>query len=479
MKEKVTQLAFYQTLDVVAEIVYDYYFEPETQFAVFDRIEKKVSYHPELKLEDGTILKPLELGLIKEGKLHLPSSADGYISEQKLLEEIETFINSCLDLPHQFYLKLASHYVLLTWVYDKLSVVPYLRALGDYGSGKTRFAQVIGSLCYKPLFLAGATSDAFIFRMIELMKGTMVINELERVNTDLYSQIVNILNNGYEKGLYLGRVEGEKKKEPKVFDVFCPKIITSRSKFKDLALESRILTIPMRPTKRKDIPALLDESFWDRAKSLRNKLLMYRFNNLSSIEFEDKAEKLTGVEPRLRQTLLPLFYVIQDPEVEKEFINYALEFQDELFSERSFETEALVAEKLVELIQNGNEVTVKDVGDEVNRELKEKEELTYKKVGQIIRSFGFRTKRVQGVYHIQPNEANIDYLKERYRLGIDTPEQSPPSPQSPPPHSASQVDLGDLVDIKKDTEGQSGEDIVAAAEEIFGVKATQAGEGDK
>lgn len=467
MKNDVIEQTFYQDQDYIAEVIFDYYLQPEIQFVVFDKVSKTVSYHPQLELTSGTVVKPLQLDLIKEKKILLPSSADEYTSEENLLKELQTFINFYLDLPHPFYLKLVSQYVLLTWVYDKLSVVPYLRAVADYGSGKTRFAQVVGALSYKPLFLAGATSDAFIFRMVELFKGTMIINELERVNTDLQSQIVNILNNGYERGLYVGRVEGDKKREPKVFDPYCPKIITSRRKFKDLALESRILTIPMKPTKRNDIPSLLDQTFWDSAQDLRNKLLMYRFRNLCLPQLENKESLLSGVEPRLKQTLLPLLYVAQNPEIEQELIKYAVEFQEQIFTERSFESDAIVAEKLLNLIENNEKVTVKDVAEKVNLELEDKERLTTKAVGLKIRGFGFKTKRVQGVYQIIPNQTVIDYLTDRYNFNKSTIEESPLSPQSPPLASGSEVDLGDMVDIKS-VDQLSEEQQLALGKQVFG-----------
>lgn len=441
MKDKEVQVTYYLTDDFIIEIVFDYYLEPEIQFVVYDRISKEISYHPQLELSNGKILKPLYLDVIKEGKLLLPTGADSYISEERLLEEIEAFVAYYLDLTHPFYLKLVSHYILLTWVYDKLTVVPYLRALGDYGSGKTRFAQVIGSLCYKPLFLAGATSDAFIFRMIELFKGTMIINELERVNTDLQSQIVNILNNGYEKGMSVGKVEGDRNRVPKTYDVFSPKVITSRAKFKDLALESRIITIPMRQTKRRDIPTLLDTTFWQSAQDLRNKLLTYRFKNLFAVELENKEDKLWKVEPRLRQTLTPLLYVIQNNGVEAEFIKYAEEFQERIVADRSFEVESLVAEKLVALMEENNKVIVKEVTEAVNKELDQKEAVTSKKVGQIIRDFGFNTKRIQGVYHIQSSESALEYIKERYGLIPNDSSESPQTPPNPPADSNSEGGL--------------------------------------
>lgn len=456
MKPKELETSAYITDDYIIEEVYDYYLQPEIQLAVFDRMDKTVSYSPELKCEDGSVIKPLQMDLIRTEQVRLPSQASEYIDELRLIEEIEQFISYYLDLPHPFYLKLVSHYILLTWVYDKLSVVPYLRALGDYGSGKTRFAQVIGSLCYKPLFVAGATSDSFIFRMIEIFKGTLILNELERVNTDMHNQLTIILNNGYEKGLGVGRVEGERKREPKMFDVYSPKIITSRTKFKDLALESRILSIPMKPTKRKDIPSQIDESFWLAAKDIRNKLLMYRFRNRFAVELENKEEKLWVVEPRLRQTLLPLFYVIQDKETEQEFIKYALEFQEQVISDRGTEVDAIVAEKLLDLLDNNEKVTVKDVAEKVNKEFDEKERITSKAVGKIIRGFGYKPKRIQGVYRIPNDSSACEYIKERYGLGKETTSDSPLNHQSLPNGHRSEVDLVDIGDINKEENIEEG-----------------------
>ena len=55
---------------------------------------------------------------------------------------------------------------MLSWCYDVLNTVPYLRALGDYGTGKSRFEDIIGGLCYKPMFTNGAITPAVIYRVL-------------------------------------------------------------------------------------------------------------------------------------------------------------------------------------------------------------------------------------------------------------------------------------------------------------------------
>jgi hypothetical protein len=443
-KPQELQVSFYKTDQVFIEQIYNSDQMPETQFAIFNNLTGEVTYSEQYKLETGTLLKPLNIRIVREKRIFLPSEASLYNTEKNLLDSIERFVTRYLDLPHAFHIKLVSHYILLTWIYDKFSVIPYLRAQGDFGSGKTRFAQVVGALCYKPLFLAGATSNSFIYRMIELFKGTMIFNELERVNTDLSSEIVIILNNGYEKGLFVGKVEGDKKKEPVTFDVFSPKIITSRDGFKDLALESRIINIPMRTTKRKDIPTLLDNYFWEQAGILRNFLLMYRFKHLNIKGISINESELMQFNPRLRQTLIPLLYTIKNEEIKKDFINFAVEYQDQLDTEINSGIDSLIAEKIIELLNKLQIVTVKDVTENINKELDEKEKLSSKAVGKKIRGFGFKTKKVQGVFRITYSKTTVEYLVDKYKLSSISPE----SLQSHPEASTSEVDLVDKVDLK-------------------------------
>jgi len=444
----IKQVSFFESQDHIYEEIYDLMLTPEYQFIAYTKRDKNIFCTDEIQLENGKKLLPNKTDLIENKVILLPSEALEFESEQKLLEEIKLFIHKYLDIP-SFYENLSAHYILMSWVFDRLSGVPYLRALGDYGVGKTRFIQTVGSLCYKPMFLAGATSDAYLFRVIELFGGTLVINELERVNTDLQSQIVNILNNGYEKGMSVGRIEGERKREPRTFNVFCPKVISTRKKFNDQALESRIITIPMQTTKRKDIPPFISESFWDEAQNIRNKLLMYRFKHFDDLLWNNmfggkNTEKLDLLEPRLRQTLLPIFYVISDTKIEDEFISYALDFQKQVFNDRSLEVTGLVFEKLYNLYQNNRgKVPVKDVAESVNTEIEnEKYKLTSHKVGKIIREeLGFKTQKGSGgLYFVIFSEEKINYLVSRYGI------ESPQSPSSPSSDTASREDSSDLVD---------------------------------
>ena len=159
-------------------------------------------------------------------------------------KEIRSFIHDYLDVD-PFYEKLASYYVMFTWLYDLFENLPYLRALGDYGTGKTRFIQTIGVLCYRPMLVSGASTTSPIFNIIDMFNGTLVIDEADFSNSDTDNEIIKILNIGYYKGGVVLRAEKDPNSEtymPNARDVFGPKILATRKLFTDRATESRCLT---------------------------------------------------------------------------------------------------------------------------------------------------------------------------------------------------------------------------------------------
>src|SRR5262249_31320601 len=75
---------------------------------------------------------------------------------------------------------------------------------------------------------------------------------------------------------------------PQAFQVFGPKIVATRGRYDDKALESRFITEEMgaKPL-RTDIPINLPDSFKDEARELRNKLLLYRFHRRHEVKIDE------------------------------------------------------------------------------------------------------------------------------------------------------------------------------------------------
>jgi len=118
----------------------------------------------------------------------LPSRAEEYPSPANLLLEIRQFIHKNYEYS-KILEDLDSYFVLHSSNYGKFSVIPYRRIIGNYGTGKTRFLKVIGSICYRPTFLSIVSSEASIYRMIEAYKATLIIDEADFTGSNLYSTI--------------------------------------------------------------------------------------------------------------------------------------------------------------------------------------------------------------------------------------------------------------------------------------------------
>src|SRR5437867_11299263 len=155
-----------------------------------------------------------------------PSEPAEYESEQELVEGIKAFIHRYVDISPLFE-QIASYYVLFTWVYDAFNELPYLRLRGDTGSGKTRFLLTAGSLCYKPIFARGASTVSPLFRILDSMRGTLIVDEGDFRFSDEKAELVKILNNGNAKGFPFLRseVSGNKEFNPRAYSVFGPKLI--------------------------------------------------------------------------------------------------------------------------------------------------------------------------------------------------------------------------------------------------------------
>ena len=290
-KTKAIPVTFYESENYVYELVGD---GKNNFFAKYDLLGESVEICDEI-YEGNQVIVPLTDELSRNGVVLLPTEAIEFDSLEDLENEIQAFIHKYVQLT-SFGEMIATKYVLLSWVYDRFETIPYLRFLGDYGSGKSRAERVIGNICYKPIFAGGATTPSPIFRIIQLYRGTLIIDEADFSRSDMAAEITKILNCGYSRGTPVLRSERNKNGnfEPKAYNVFSPKILATRKTFADVALESRCITERIRPKDRNDIPLHLPKEFYEQSQRLRNKLLMFRFRNYLEVSYKPSLEIRSG-----------------------------------------------------------------------------------------------------------------------------------------------------------------------------------------
>ena len=106
--------------------------EKRTGFAVWK--DGKCTIEPSIRLPQYRLVPySAQNNLIKNDVVLLPSEPEDYGSETRLLDDIQEFIHRYVDVTPLFE-KIASYYVLLSWVYDRFNELPYLRLRGDPGS---------------------------------------------------------------------------------------------------------------------------------------------------------------------------------------------------------------------------------------------------------------------------------------------------------------------------------------------------------
>ena len=317
--------------------------------------------------------------------------------------------------------KFPPYYVLLTWIYDNFHELPYLRVLGDYGMGKSRFLKVVGSICYKPMFTIGATSDASVFRFIDEIQGTLIIDEADIKYSNAENTLIQILNSGYQKGFPIYRcLDGKGNFDIVPFQLFGPKILAGRHPFSDTALESRCLVEKMGRMTRKDIPTNLTDNFEREATTIRNKLLLWRFRNYDKRQHKDITSDL-AIEPRLKQIIYPLAAIIEDKDTIDKLQIFIKNYNLELINDRGLSVESKILETIIILLRDNDEISISQIIKAYNDERDGENKITAKKAGFIIRKqLGFKTYRKNIGYMLNIEHAKLELPSLYVKFGIDS-----------------------------------------------------------
>jgi hypothetical protein len=370
--------------------------------------------------------------LVKNEVILFASHPQEYETEEALREQVQAFIHCYVDVSPLFE-KIASYYVLFSWIYDGFNELPYLRVRADPGSGKTRFLLTIGSLCYKPIFASGASTVSPLFRIIDAFRGTLIIDEGDFRMSDERAEIVKILNNGNAKGFPVLRSEVSPKREfnPTAYVVFGPKLVATRGYFQDRALESRCLTEEMGQQRmREDIPISLPPIHKQEALHLRNQLLMFRFRNFHKRTLSESLVD-RSIEPRLNQIFVPLLSIIEDDKAREALRELARKYHRELIADRGMDAEAQVLEIIKDMVAAGEtRLSVKDItnwfADKHSNDYERK--ITNKWIGNILRKkLRLLTQKSHGVFVIPLSEhPKLHRLYEKYGItGQETAESQP------------------------------------------------------
>ncbi|MDO8240985.1 MAG: hypothetical protein Q7T51_03345 [Candidatus Moranbacteria bacterium] len=392
----------------------------QTNFIKWKAGETEVAHS--FKLEEDWKIVPYrpENPLLHQRIILFPTETQEYSDDETLIREIQSFIHRYVDVSETFEL-VAVYYVLLTWIYDTFNEIPYLRVRGDYGSGKTRFLQTVGSICYKPIFASGASTVAPLFHILDQVGGTLILDEGDFRFSDERADIAKILNNGNAKGFPVLRCEKINQREfaPRAYTIYGPKIVASRHDYDDFALESRFITEDVGLAGvRDDIPITLPIIFQHEAQELRNKLLLWRFHNFSRQRFPE-AHVDPKIDKRISQIFAPLLSLVSDQDIRAKIARLARDKSDEIRSDRGFQKEADVLMAIRACLKD-EPMTISAITQTFTKQsgFNYERQITPKWIGSVIRKkLRLRTRKKNGIYVLGENQKEkLKLLFKKYNL---------------------------------------------------------------
>jgi hypothetical protein len=393
--------------------------EDRTYFAVRfpdghveDRLER-------VKISDRKYVPIPANNIIRKRVILLPSEAVELRDEKELLMAIKVHNARYFDFgSDETFEQLCMIYPFFTYLARQFRTVPYLRALGDYGTGKSRLLKTIGPICYQPIMTNAGSSASSLFRILDLFtNSTLVLDEADFNNSDEASMIAKILNGGNEKGQPILRSEKNElgNFDAAAFDVFGPKIIGMRKDFQDQATTSRCLTkemLPVMPNPRipLDLPPV--ETYERECLGIRNALFTYMMHHMQKDCQVDLGAIDRGMDSRTAQVTVSLLTVMKSEEGRDLVREYLKNVTEERKGERYADFTARVLEGVLlawawgpvsDRPEDAERIYLKDIAeatnqvvDEQNRQMGEMDDEEDEKDGKK-KSFKAKSRKIAGI----------------------------------------------------------------------------------
>jgi hypothetical protein len=367
-----------------------------------------------------------------------PENEQFEVLKAGILKRIEEKFSQYVELAEGDESKLLlSLWCIGTYFHRLFKAYPYMLLNGPKASGKTRTLEVVQQIAFNSILSAGM-STASLFRLIENLRPTMLIDEGEALyDKERKEGFREVLLSGYRNGAKTYRVEesskdGIKQMVVKEFDLYSPKMLANIQGLEDV-LESRCISIVMKPALDQEIANReldIDDPDWI---SIRDDIYFLLMKSWKEIKQHYKETKNDGTfRNREWELWHPMIALARFFGADKQatIMEYAKEkVEESRMEETSQTTDHIILRALLDNALKGDGYySISDIRTYVGRcydtESDIPQWMTPSFIGRVLKRLGFRDKRriARGV-EVRIPRVTLEDLA--IRMGMETVTKKP------------------------------------------------------
>lgn len=323
-------------------------------------------------------------------------------------------------------------WTLLTYFFPTLPSFPRLNLHGEKGSGKSKTLKLTGALAHNGLWRT-APRAAPLFRLIEALRPTLCLDELEHLDREDRGDIAAILNAGYQAGGAVDRCDPVTF-NVRPFAVYAP-VALAGIKGLNAVLADRCITIIMQPGRdrervNRDVDLSKPDPRFSMVRDLAYRLALTRWRDVRTAwEKVSLPAWLNGRSRELWSPLLALADLVATETRDLDLRPALLGLSRPDAEERAElpEQAAAILTALETKLAGANRVTIQP--GQLTSDLREAlgYDITPNLVGLRLKALGFKRDRGRkgGSFYTVTAEA-IQMILDRRKLAEEAPPVSPP-----------------------------------------------------
>jgi Protein of unknown function (DUF3631) len=235
-------------------------------------------------------------------------------SSKKVFNEVHSYLNRQIHFTHGWQSVVVTLWAMGTYLHRQFPCYGHLWLNSPTThSGKSKLLNVLWTICHKAHPPMLEPTAAVLFRFGKAIGGTMLIDEVDKLDEKKRSDVIAMLNEYHKYGVVLRNTPRKGKYTLESFPIYCPKVIAGIESL-PVTLQDRCIRIALhRKTASEKVDRFMPEDY-DEQLPLRNQLEAWAGRKSDSIMKSYRDREALGVpagveDDRVRDILEPLFAV--------------------------------------------------------------------------------------------------------------------------------------------------------------------------